>query len=162
MFDHSYQVKINLNTSESELAILTPASQSDMPVDWTCDWVRIWSAMDTDCQAIVKLEYQNQIWGLMRYGVYPYPGTPNFVVIEHLEANPTSLGKAVDRFLRPIGKWFILVRYTGCQLYLYNHRKCALGDVSISRKSYEVLSRYNKDGICRRNQLSARGRWICL
>lgn len=107
MFDRSYQVKINTNTSEGESAILTPASQSDMPVDWSCDWVNIWSMMDSDCQAIIKLVYQNQIWGLMRYGIYPYPGTPNFVEIEHLEANPITQGKLVNRLVSPVGKWLI-------------------------------------------------------
>ncbi|MGL5938784.1 MAG: hypothetical protein ACRC2S_00115 [Waterburya sp.] len=107
MFSNSYQVIIKTNSSEGELAILTPATQSDMPEEWSCDWLNIWQRMDSDCQAIIKLDYQNQIWGLMRYGIYPYPGTPKFVEIEHLEANPMSQGQRLHRLVSPIGKWLI-------------------------------------------------------
>ena len=107
MFSNSYQIRIKSNTRERELAILTPATESDLPVNWTCAWKNIWNKMDSDCQAIIKLVYQNQIWGLMRYGIYPYPGIPNNVVIEHLEANPISIGQLANRLVSPIGKWLI-------------------------------------------------------
>jgi hypothetical protein len=107
MFSNTYQIRIKSNTTERELAILTPASQSNMPVNWSCDWSNIWQKMDSDCQSIIKLVYQDQIWGLMRYGIYPYPGTPKFVEIEHLEANPISVGQVANRLVSPIGKWLI-------------------------------------------------------
>ncbi len=107
MFLNSYEISIQTNSSETELALLTPATESDMPVNWTCAWKNIWDKMDSDCQSIIKLVYQNQIWGLMRYGIYPYPGTPNNVVIEHLEANPISQGQVINRLVKPIGKWLI-------------------------------------------------------
>lgn len=107
MFSNSYQTPIKTNTSEGELGILTPASKLDMPINWSCAWSNIWDKMDSDCQAIIKLVYQNQIWGLMRYGIYPYPGTPKFAEIEHLEANPISTGVRANRLVSPIGKWLI-------------------------------------------------------
>ncbi len=107
MFLNSYEITIQTNSSERELALLTPATESDMPLNWTCAWQTIWNKMDSDCQSIIKLVYQNQIWGLMRYGIYPYPGEPKFVEIEHLEANPISQVKAANRYVTPIGKWLI-------------------------------------------------------
>lgn len=59
------------------------------------------------CQNIVKLVYEEQVWGLVRYGLYPYPGTPRFLEIEQLEANPASRGEAALRLIEPIGKWLI-------------------------------------------------------
>ncbi|NJS16206.1 MAG: hypothetical protein HC787_02885 [Nostocaceae cyanobacterium CSU_2_110] len=107
MFSNSYQIRIKTNTTEGKLGILTPASESDMPINWSCAWSNIWKKMDSDCQAIIKLGYQNQIWGLMRYGIYPYPGTAKFVEIEYLEANPISQGQRANRLVSPIGKWLI-------------------------------------------------------
>ena len=107
MILNTYEIQIQSNSSERELALLTPATESDMPVNWTCAWPTIWNKKDSDCQGIIKLVYQNQIWGLMRLGIYPYPGEPKFVEIEHLEANPISRGTAANRYLAPIGKWLI-------------------------------------------------------
>ncbi|HHP7229888.1 MAG TPA: hypothetical protein ACFCUY_03390 [Xenococcaceae cyanobacterium] len=107
MFLNNYLVPIQTNSSETELALLAPAIESDMPVNWTCAWNNIWNKMDGDCQSIIKLVYQNQIWGLMRYGIYPYPGEPLFLEIEHLETNPTSIGQVANRVIKPIGKWLI-------------------------------------------------------
>ena len=107
MILNTYEIRIQTSSSERELALLTSATESDMPVNWTCAWQTIWNKMDSDCQGIIKLVYQNQIWGLMRYGIYPYPGIPNNLVIEHLEANPISQGQIVNRLVQPIGKWLI-------------------------------------------------------
>ena len=102
-----YQVSIKTNKNQTELALLTAATVSDMPVDWTCAWQNIWHKMDRDCQGIIKLVYQDRIWGLMRYGIYPYPGEPSILEIEHLETNPIAVGQQGNRLIKPIGKWLI-------------------------------------------------------
>ena len=107
MLVNTYRISIQTNNKEKESAILTSASELDMAVNWSCDWRNIWQKMDNDCQTIIKLVYQQQICGLMRYGIYPYPGIPKFLEIEHLEANPRSQGKLVNRLVNPIGKWLI-------------------------------------------------------
>ncbi|WP_414527499.1 hypothetical protein [Nodularia chucula] len=43
----------------------------------------------------------------MRYGLYPYPGFPKYLEIEHIEAHPTSRGEVAERLIEPIGKWLI-------------------------------------------------------
>jgi hypothetical protein len=103
----SYQVKVQLQSAGEDYAMLAPARVEDMPNDWSFDWPGLWQRADFDCQSIVKLVYSDQIWGLVRYGLYPYPGTPKFLEIEQLEANPTSRGESTERLLVPIGKWLI-------------------------------------------------------
>ncbi|EDX74512.1 hypothetical protein MC7420_4036 [Coleofasciculus chthonoplastes PCC 7420] len=103
----SYQVKVQLQSAGEQLAVLSPATEEEMQNDWTFNWSSLWQRTDFDCQNIVKLVYSGQVWGLVRYGLYPYPGTPRFLEIEQLEANPTSRGERTDRLLVPIGKWLI-------------------------------------------------------
>ena len=162
MYDQSYEVKINTNASEGERAILAPASESDMCLDWTCDWSNIWATMDSDCQAIIKLVYQNQIWGLMRYGIYPYPGTPYFVEIEHLEANPITQGKLVNRLVSPVGKWLIWYAIKGATSTCTVKNNAPL----VFLVSLEKAFKYYRDIIemeyVGETSLSSRGRGICL
>lgn len=100
-------MKVRLQSAGEEFAVLTPANVEDMPNDWTFDWPGLWQRADFDCQSIVKLLYSGKVWGLVRYGLYPYPGSPKFLEIEQLEANPTSRGESTQRLLVPIGKWLI-------------------------------------------------------
>jgi hypothetical protein len=103
----SYQVKIQTQSGEEKLAVLCPATAEDMPNNWTCAWSSFWQNTDFNCQGIIKLVYVDQIWGLVRYGLYPYPGVPKFLEIENLEAHPRSRGELTKRSLSPIGKWLI-------------------------------------------------------
>lgn len=103
----SYLVSVQTRETGQQTALLTSALSSDMPTDWTFDWPGLWQRTDISCQNIVKLVYQEQVWGLVRYGLYPYPGTPRFLEIEQLEANPTSRGEIALRLIQPIGKWLI-------------------------------------------------------
>lgn len=109
----SYLVSVQTRETGQQTALLTSALFEDMPTDWTFDWPGLWQRTDISCQNIVKLVYQEQVWGLVRYGLYPYPGTPRFLEIEQLEANPTSRGEAAFRLIEPIGKWLQKVCYTG-------------------------------------------------
>lgn len=105
---NSYVVPI-LTRSNKETALITPARKEDMPNDWGFDWHGLWERTDFDCQNIVKLVYAKQVFGLIRYGLYPYPyqEKPVYLEIEQVQANPLSQGKAKDRIIRPIGKWLI-------------------------------------------------------
>ncbi|MBD2041312.1 hypothetical protein [Microcoleus sp. FACHB-672] len=103
----SYHVKVQIQAGGDRFASLSPAREADMPADWSFDWLGLWQNTDFECQNIVKLVYLNQVWGLARYGLYPYPGLPRFLEIEQLEANPTSRGEMTDRPIIPIGKWLI-------------------------------------------------------
>lgn len=103
----SYQVKIQLQSAGEDYAMLSPARVEDMPKDWSFDWPGLWQSADFDCQSIVQLVYSDRIWGLVRYGLYPYPGTPKFIEIEQLETNPASRGESAERLLVPIGKWLV-------------------------------------------------------
>lgn len=105
---NSYQVPV-LFRSNNQTALLTPASREDMPRDWLFDWEGLWQRTNFDCQNIIKLVYANQVFGLIRYGLYPYPyeNKPLYLEIEQIEVNPVSLGKTDDRIIKPIGKWLI-------------------------------------------------------
>jgi hypothetical protein len=78
-----------------------------MPTNWTFNWQELWRRTDFDLQNIVKLVYDQQIWGLIRYTVFPYPGLPETLEIEQLETNPISRGQQANRLIIPIGKWLI-------------------------------------------------------
>ena len=106
----SYQVTV-LQSGVEEIAILSSAQADDMPNNWSFDWFSLWENTDFDCQNIVQLVYAGKVWGLVRYGLYPYsypdPAPPIYLEIEQLEANPTSRGEVADRLIEPIGKWLI-------------------------------------------------------
>ncbi|MFN6035154.1 MAG: hypothetical protein ACK48B_14200 [Dolichospermum sp.] len=55
--------------------------------------------------------YNDKIWGLIKYSLYPYtypdPSPPIFLEINNLEAHPTSRGDVATRLIEPIGKWLI-------------------------------------------------------
>ncbi|WP_334863187.1 hypothetical protein [Nostoc sp.] len=87
--------------------MLSPAKKNEMPTNWSFNWLNLWQNTDFECQNIVKLVYKGKVWGLVRYGLYPYPGSPKFLEIEQIEAHPTSRGEGAERFMEPIGKWLI-------------------------------------------------------
>ncbi|MDZ8055379.1 MAG: hypothetical protein RMX68_028400 [Aulosira sp. ZfuVER01] len=103
----SYQVKVRIKSTTDEIAFLSPAKANDMPTDWSCSWLNFWNNANFECENIVKLVYEGKIWGLVHYGLYPYPGYPKFLEIEHIEAHPTSRGDKAERLIEPIGKWLI-------------------------------------------------------
>lgn len=137
----AYQVSVKIKDVNNQMAVLTPATGEDMPTDWSFDWPGFWQKTDFDCENIVKLVYEEQIWGLVRYGLYPYPGSPKFLEIEHLETNPTSRGQKTERLIEPVGKWLI---WYAIQVGL---RYCAEGvsDRFILLESVEDAFTYYRD-----------------
>jgi hypothetical protein len=104
---HSYTVKVTDNVGIAQQAVLEPATETDMPTDWTCNWVNFWNRADFDCEAIIKLSSQGMLLGLVRFALYPYTGLGNaenfeYVEILHLEALPRK-----ERLLQPVGLWLI-------------------------------------------------------
>lgn len=107
-----YQVSIQADSTIRQTALLAPAREEDLPTDWEFSWRELWQKTDFDCQGIVKLVYSEQVWGLVRFGLYPYSEPPElvepqFLEIEQLEAHPTSRGTSASRSVAPIGKWLI-------------------------------------------------------
>ncbi|WP_413174015.1 hypothetical protein [Anabaena azotica] len=107
----TYQVKVLIDSKTEEVAFLFPATIDDMPTNWTCDWLNIWKTTSFYCENIVKIVYNHQVWGLIKYGLYPYfypePAPPIYLEITNLEADPTDRGDAAKRLIEPIGKWLI-------------------------------------------------------
>ena len=107
----SYHVKVLIESNAEEVAFISPATIDDMPTNWSCNWLNIWNETASYCQNIVKLVYNDQIWGLVKYSLYPYtypdPSPPIFLEINNLEAHPTSRGDVATRLIEPIGKWLI-------------------------------------------------------
>ena len=103
----SYQIKVCLQSVGDKIALLSPAKAEDMPTAWTFNWPILWETTEFKCQNIVKLVDGDKVWGLVRYGLYPFPGLPAFLEIEQLEADPSSRGEMPDRPIEPIGKWLI-------------------------------------------------------
>jgi hypothetical protein len=104
---HSHTVKVIDNIGVAQQAVLEPATEADMPTDWTCNWVNFWNRADFDCEAIIKLSSQGMLLGLVRFALYPYIGlgkAENFEYVEilHLEALPRK-----ERLLQPVGLWLI-------------------------------------------------------
>ena len=103
----SYHVTVQVQSVEKHFALLSPAVADDMLANWTFNWPTLWQNTDFECQGITKLMYAERVWGLVRYGLYPYPGSPSYLEIEQLEANPISRGETAQRLIEPIGKWLI-------------------------------------------------------
>lgn len=93
------------------MAVIAPASLDDMPTNWDCNWLNIWNETAFYCQNIVKMVYKDQVWGLVKYSLYPYfdpePAPPLFLEINNIEAYPTSRGEVTARLIEPIGKWLM-------------------------------------------------------
>ena len=82
--------------------MLTPATVEDMPNNWSFPWSELWQNTDFDCLNIIKMFSNDEVWGLVKSGLYPYgvPYTdpPNYIDMEHLEPNPKSRGEMANRF----------------------------------------------------------------
>jgi hypothetical protein len=111
-------------------AVLESAVESDMPQNWQCNWPVIWQNSDFACQLIVKLSVDRTLWGLIRYGLYPYPFLTDkaaFLNIENLEAHPSrrpddivysrSQPSPPTAFtVTPVGQWLI---WHACDMALH-------------------------------------------
>lgn len=124
-------VPVVTSTHQPTSALISQAHYADLPITgWTCDWQSIWHHTDFDCQAIVKMTEGGNLWGLMRYSLYPYdpediPPKPKFLFIENVEAHPARRKSFMSRytqkmsipepFINPVGRWLV---WHACQIAL--------------------------------------------
>lgn len=107
MTGNIYEVQIHTRFASKQKALITLARAEDMRTGWFFDWPGIWQITSFDCQNFIKLVYNEQVWGIARYGLYPFPGKPRFLHIHELESNPASRDMQANRLVEPIGKWLI-------------------------------------------------------
>jgi hypothetical protein len=105
-------MKINKNSycvsiKGDKTALLEPAQKHEMPDRWDFAWPELWSKSNFEYQCIAKLTYEGNLWGLIRYSIYPGYNEQNLLEIEHLEANPSSRSQVENRLVEPIGKWLV-------------------------------------------------------
>jgi len=101
-----YLVPVKTKGASSQLAMLAPASIDDMPEDWNFPWVDIWKASNREGLIVIKMVFEDKIWGLVEYGIFP-PKKNELVLITHIETNPLSRGKIPNRLVKPVGQWLI-------------------------------------------------------
>ncbi|BAZ10072.1 hypothetical protein NIES4071_18860 [Calothrix sp. NIES-4071] len=137
----SYKVQVLTKNGVKQEAIISPATVDDMPSNWTFAWRELWQRTDFELQNIIKLVYDQQIWGLIRYSVFPYPGIPESLEVEHLETNPINTGKLANRLVEPVGKWLM---WYATQVSL---RLCSGGvkDIFVILVSLDVAVDYYRD-----------------
>lgn len=137
----SYAVPVVSSTGQIVSAFIGPANKRDLPKTWGCDWHSIWKHTDFECQAIIKIVESNNLWGLMRYSLFPYPPQtfdkkPEFLYIENIEAHPArrpfevymfkrNRPQQLRPFINPVGKWLI---WHACHTAL---EYCAGGNESV-------------------------------
>lgn len=97
----AFFVPVRSKISPQSLAVVERAGTNDMPSNWSCSWTRFWERTDFDCERIIKLSFEDQLLGLLRYGLYPYPGSPVFLEVTNLETTPTN------RMAEPVGRWLL-------------------------------------------------------
>lgn len=101
----TYRIEL-VNTNQ--ILYLKKATQIDVNTTsstFTCDWVHFHSRLDLDCEAIVKLETEGKVQGLIHFALYPYPpkdNRPEYLEILHLETIQTS-----SRLVNPVGLYLI-------------------------------------------------------
>jgi hypothetical protein len=102
--------------SSYNIAYLGPAAEADIfSFPGTFAWHELWQSCDWNCQGIARLSYLDKVFGLVKYGLYPYPWDerPRYLEIEHLEASPTSISRIAgadisgDRIVEPVGQWLV-------------------------------------------------------
>jgi hypothetical protein len=101
----AYQVELN---STAQTIYLSEATREDIETVssiLTCDWLYFWSRLDSDCEAIVKLEADGNVQGLSHIALYPYPlqaDRPEYLEIIHIETIQSP-----RRPVNPVGLYLI-------------------------------------------------------
>ena len=105
----SYRVKVFSWSGTKLNAVLEPALETDLPPesspDWTFNWREFWQRTDFECEAIIKLSCRGEIFGLVRFGLYPCPfpdDAPQYLEILHLQCLPKP-----RRSVNPVGFWLL-------------------------------------------------------
>ncbi|WP_206818560.1 hypothetical protein, partial [Chroococcus sp. FPU101] len=103
----SYRVRLLDKFQQPLEAYLEEMKKEDIAtlksIGLTWNWLGFWSQADVNCEAIIKLHYQNNILGVIHFAVYPYPflnGSPEYLEILHIECVPKH-----RRIGNPVGLW---------------------------------------------------------
>ncbi|AFZ34289.1 hypothetical protein Sta7437_0694 [Stanieria cyanosphaera PCC 7437] len=110
---NSYKVNVTKKSSLGNeivtFAYLEEATEEDIPSndspDWTFDWTSLWNKADFECEAIIKLSFNKEVLGLIRFALYPFCSDnlePEYLEILHLECISN-----VKRFIDPVGFWLL-------------------------------------------------------
>lgn len=73
--------------------------------DWRCNCQGFWNQADWDCEAIIKLTFDEEVLGLIHFALYPFPALnniPDYVEILHIECLNQP-----KRLVNPVGFWLI-------------------------------------------------------
>ncbi|MFN4886921.1 MAG: hypothetical protein ACK47D_10005 [Pseudanabaena sp.] len=100
-----YQVNIKTPLGIKN-GFIEEANLEDMPKKWDFNWLYIWTLTDFEVQKIVKLVYENKVYGLVRFSEFEIENI-SVIEIEQLEAISTSRYGIDLRLVDPIGKWLI-------------------------------------------------------
>lgn len=115
----SYLVPVKTTLGQVLTARIEPAKKDSLPTDWAFEWDYIWEITSFDCEAIIQLTVEGNLWGLIRYGLYPFPAQkPNFLWLHHLEAHPArrppeeyayrrSPPSPPNPYVDPVGRWLM-------------------------------------------------------
>ncbi len=100
----TYQIRLS---SSNQTIYLSEATRDDIESARSilkCDWLNIWNHLYPDYEAIVKLECDSGIQGLIHFALYPYPqkdGRPEYLEVIHIEAIQSPIR------LKPVGLFLL-------------------------------------------------------
>jgi hypothetical protein len=101
----TYQIKLASTDQVIHLSVATQEDIEAVSSILTCDWLYFWSRLDPDCEAIVKLEAEGNVQGLIHIALYPYPlqaARPEYLEIIHIETIQSP-----SRPVNPVGLYLI-------------------------------------------------------
>jgi hypothetical protein len=101
----TYQIKLVSTNWVIHLSVATREDIETVSSILTCDWLYFWSRLDSDCEAIVKLEAEGSVQGLIHIALYPYPlqaNRPEYLEIIHIETIQSP-----NRLVTPVGLYLI-------------------------------------------------------
>jgi hypothetical protein len=92
----TYQINLLGTTQAIHLAVATQEDIKAVSSILTCDWLYFWSRLYPECEAIIKLEVEGNVQGLIHIALYPYPlqdARPEYLEIIHIEtiSHPAAL-----------------------------------------------------------------------
>lgn len=115
-YEQAYEVNVTQDGKQKS-GVLAFAQEEDIPSGWTMDWLGIWKSRGSEGTTLAKLSVNKSVVGLVEYAVSQ---TDRYVLfVNHIEARPDSVGKNVDRFVEPVGKWLF---WYCVNLVLENHK----------------------------------------
>jgi hypothetical protein len=101
----TYQINLLATNQRISLSEATWEDIEAVSSIFKFDWSYFLSRLDSDCEAIVKLETKGEIQGLIHFAFYPYPakdGKPEYLEIVALETIQPPY-----RTIKPIGYYLI-------------------------------------------------------